>query len=84
MARSWISWPKKASGVLSDLSENIIREIGLSSRVVDVGFIAIDETWSRSKFAYRLLNCSDLSTKAFSCFLRENYFSQTPIVFDMV
>ncbi len=50
----WISWPKKASGVKTDLDENIIRAIGLSSRVVDVKVIAIDEIWSALKFVSRL------------------------------
>jgi len=50
----WISWPKKSSGVNSDLNENIIREIGLNAGIVDVKVAAIDETWSGLKFVYRL------------------------------
>lgn len=50
----WISWPKKASGVKSDLDENRIREIGLHNGLVDVKVIAVDETWSALKFVYRL------------------------------
>lgn len=50
----WISWPKKASGVATDLNENLIREIGLGLGLVDVKVCAVDETWSGLKFVYRL------------------------------
>jgi hypothetical protein len=50
----WVSWPKKASGVTSDLNENIVREIGLALGLVDVKVCAVDETWSGLKFVYRL------------------------------
>ena len=40
----WISWPKKTSGVPSDLTENTVREIGLANGLVDVKVCAIDET----------------------------------------
>jgi DNA-directed RNA polymerase subunit H (RpoH/RPB5) len=50
----WISWPKKASGVVTDLNENIIREIGLKNGLVDVKVCAVDEVWSGLKFVYRL------------------------------
>jgi hypothetical protein len=50
----WISWPKKASKVLTDLDENIIREIGLVNGLVDVKVAAIDAVWSGLKFVYRL------------------------------
>ena len=50
----WISWPKKASKVPTDLNENIIREIGLSNGLVDVKVAAIDVVWSGLKFVYRL------------------------------
>ena len=50
----WISWPKKASKVPTDLDENIIREFGLQSGVVDVKVCAVDEVWSGLKFVYRL------------------------------
>lgn len=50
----WISWPKKSSGVASDLTENVIRDIGLKHGLVDVKVAAIDETWSGLKFVYRL------------------------------
>lgn len=50
----WISWPKKAARVPTDLDENIIRETGLSGGLVDVKVAAVDETWSGLKFVYRL------------------------------
>jgi hypothetical protein len=50
----WISWPKKSSGVTTDLDENLVRDIGLKSGLVDVKVCAVDETWSGLKFVYRL------------------------------
>jgi hypothetical protein len=49
----WIAWPKKASGVRTDLSENVIREFGLGAGWVDYKVCAIDETWSGLCFARR-------------------------------
>jgi hypothetical protein len=50
----WVAWPKKASGVRTDLDENVVREIGLDAGLVDVKICAIDETWSGLKFVRRL------------------------------
>lgn len=50
----WISWPKKSSGLATDLNENRIREMGLAHGLVDVKVAAIDERWSGLKFVYRL------------------------------
>ena len=50
----WISWPKKTSGVLTDLSENSVRQIGLSAGLVDVKVCAVNDVWSGLKFVYRL------------------------------
>lgn len=50
----WISWPKKASGVPTDLTENVVREIGLARGLVDVKVCAVDEVWSGLKFVFRL------------------------------
>jgi hypothetical protein len=50
----WVSWPKKASKLKTDLDENIIREIGLAHGLVDVKVCAVDEQWSGLKFIYRL------------------------------
>ncbi len=50
----WISWPKKASGVPTELDSNGVRHLGLSSGLVDVKVCAVDETWSALKFVIRL------------------------------
>jgi hypothetical protein len=50
----WVSWPKKTSGVASDLNENVVRDFGLASGLVDVKVCAIDATWSGLKFVRRL------------------------------
>lgn len=50
----WISWPKKSSGVATDLNENIVREIGLKAGLVDVKVCAITDIWSGLKFVRRL------------------------------
>jgi len=50
----WVSWPKKSSGVASDLDENIVREIGLKAGLVDVKVCAVSEIWSGLKFVIRL------------------------------
>jgi hypothetical protein len=52
----WVSWPKRASNVETDLAENIVREIGLKEGLVDVKVCAIDEVWSGLKFVRRLEN----------------------------
>ena len=50
----WVAWPKKASGVATDLDENVVRDVGLEAGLVDVKVIAIDDTWSGLKFVRRL------------------------------
>ena len=50
----WIGWPKKSSGVATDLDENVIREIGLKGGLVDVKVCAITEVWSGLKFVRRV------------------------------
>jgi hypothetical protein len=52
----WISWPKRGSGVATDLTENIVREIGLKEGLVDVKVCAVDEVWSGLKFVRRVEN----------------------------
>jgi hypothetical protein len=49
----WIAWPKRTSGVATDLSENPVRDIGLANGLVDNKVCAIDETWSGLRFVYR-------------------------------
>ena len=52
----WICWPKKSSGVVTDLGEAVVREtaLGLPVGLVDVKIAAIDATWSGLKLVYRL------------------------------
>jgi len=50
----WVSWPKKSSGVATDLDENAVREIGLAAGLVDVKVCAVTEVWSGLKFVRRL------------------------------
>lgn len=50
----WIVWPKKASGVPTDLTDNSVRQIGLDAGLVDVKVCAVNEVWSGLKFVYRL------------------------------
>jgi hypothetical protein len=50
----WLSWPKKASGVATDLDENVIRGRGLAAGLVDNKVCAVDETWSGLRFVIRL------------------------------
>jgi len=50
----WISWPKKSSAVVSDVSEDIVRRVGLAAGLVDVKVCAVDDTWSGLKFVRRL------------------------------
>ena len=49
----WIAWPKKASGVKTDVTEDAVRNAGLACGLVDYKICAIDETWSGLKFARR-------------------------------
>jgi hypothetical protein len=49
----WISWPKKSSSIATDLTENVVREIGLKLGVGDVKVCAVDEDWSGLKFLRR-------------------------------
>lgn len=49
----WIAWPKRASKVPTDMTENVVREIALPEGLVDVKVCAVDETWSGLKLVYR-------------------------------
>jgi len=46
----WASWPKKTSGITTDLNENIIREMGLKAGLVDIKVCAVTDVWSGLKF----------------------------------
>ena len=50
----WVSWPKKTSGMVTDLNENDVRRIGLAAGLVDVKVCAVNEVWSGLKFVIRV------------------------------
>jgi hypothetical protein len=52
----WIAWPKRASGVATDVTENLVREFGLAVGLVDNKVCAIDEVWSGLRLVYRLVD----------------------------
>jgi len=61
----WVAWPKKSSGVATDLSFNNVQAIGLAAGLVDTKICAVDEVWSGLKFVFRLKdrsksNCSKM------------------------
>ena len=49
----WVSWPKKSSGVLTDITEDVVREIALPTGLVDIKVCAVDEIWSGLKLMIR-------------------------------
>jgi hypothetical protein len=51
--RLWVCWPKKASGIITDISQNHIRSTGLAAGLVDFKIAAIDDTWSGLCFTRR-------------------------------
>lgn len=59
----WVSWPKKTSGVQTDVTENVVRDIGLAAGLVDVKVCAIDDVWSGLKFVYRLKDRAALDSR---------------------
>ncbi|MGZ4537243.1 MAG: DUF3052 domain-containing protein [Nocardioidaceae bacterium] len=50
----WIAWPKRSSGVPTDLDENVVRDVGLAAGLVDNKVCAVDHTWSGLRFVIRL------------------------------
>jgi hypothetical protein len=50
----WVSWPKKSSGLETDLSFGVVQQIGLEIGLVDVKICAVNDIWSGLKFVYRL------------------------------
>jgi hypothetical protein len=50
----WVAWPKRSSGVETDLTEDEVRELGLTNKLVDNKVCAIDETWSGLRLVIRL------------------------------
>jgi hypothetical protein len=55
-ASFWVAWPKKASGVPTDVTEDVVRAIALPTGLVDNKVCAIDETWSGLRLVIRLEN----------------------------
>jgi hypothetical protein len=49
----WVAWPKKASGVATDMTEDVVREVGLPTGLVDNKVCAIDDTWSGLRLVVR-------------------------------
>jgi ABC-type Na+ transport system ATPase subunit NatA len=49
----WVAWPKRAARVVTDMSENVVRDVALPRGLVDVKVCAIDETWSGLKLVIR-------------------------------
>jgi hypothetical protein len=52
----WVCWPKRASRVPTDLTEDVVRALALATGVVDVKVAAIDEVWSGLKLVRRLVD----------------------------
>jgi hypothetical protein len=50
----WVAWPKRSSGVPTDLTENVVREVGVANGMVDNKVCAVTEVWSGLRFVYRL------------------------------
>jgi len=49
----WVAWPKRASGVATDITEDVVREVALPTGLVDVKVCAIDDTWSGLRLCLR-------------------------------
>jgi hypothetical protein len=52
----WVSWPKRASGVPTDVTEDTVRAVALPLGLVDVKVCAVDDTWSGLKLVIRKEN----------------------------
>jgi hypothetical protein len=52
----WISWPKKSSGVATDLTDDVVRQSGLDAGLVDVKVCAVTDVWSGLKFVIPVRN----------------------------
>jgi len=60
----WVSWPKKASGVATNLSENQVRDTALALGLVDIKICAVDDTWSGLKLVIPLAQRKRPAAKA--------------------
>jgi len=54
----WIAWPKRSSGVTTDLSDRAVRHIALPLGLVDNEVCALDETWTALRMVWRLTRCT--------------------------
>ena len=52
----WVAWPKKASGVVTDITEDVVRELALAGGLVDNKVCAISDVWSGLRLVYRLVD----------------------------
>jgi hypothetical protein len=52
----WVAWPKRASGMATDLTENVLRQVGLPHGLVDNKVCAVTDVWSGLRFVWRLEN----------------------------
>src|SRR5713226_2984681 len=52
----WVAWPKKASGVVTDLTESLVQQVGLDKGLVDNKVCAVDDVWSGLRFVIRLVD----------------------------
>ena len=59
----WVAWPKKSSGVTTDLSFNNVQRIGLAAGLVDVKICAVSDVWSGLKFVFRLKDREQLKVR---------------------
>ena len=57
----WVAWPKKASGVATDLSFDVVQKIGLNAGMVDTKICAVDDVWSGLRFVFRLKDRARMS-----------------------
>jgi hypothetical protein len=60
----WIAWPKRTAGVATDLTDAVVREIGLANGLVDNKVCAVDDIWSALRFVYRVADRPSLPRRA--------------------
>jgi len=76
----WIAWPKKTSRRTSDITDDVVRRIGLAGGMVDNKVCAIDDTWSALRLVVRLDNRAALAYRAEPPFrVRQRRASATPV-----
>jgi hypothetical protein len=60
----WVAWPKRASGVATDVTEDVVRQKAIASGLVDNKVCAVDDTWSGLRLVYRLIDRPALAKKS--------------------